>query len=96
MQLRSIEEENGQGLDQIRPFRLVTVYGLVVGEASTMLAIEVDITGVCYQKCQVLEVQHCTCSDLLKKFIKRPEETLRNGQWDMGRFGLPTTQAENP
>lgn len=47
MQLWSIEEENGQGLDQVRTARLETVYCLVVGQAGPFLAVEVDITEIC-------------------------------------------------
>jgi hypothetical protein len=49
MQLWSIEEENGQGLDQARPLRLETVYRLVIGEASSLMTVEVDVTGKCCQ-----------------------------------------------
>jgi len=47
MQLWGIKEENGQGLDQVRPIRLKTVYRLVIGESSPLLTVEVDITGIC-------------------------------------------------
>jgi len=49
MQLWSIEEEDGQGLDQVCPHRGETVYRLVAREASPLLTVEVDVTGVRYQ-----------------------------------------------
>ena len=49
MHLRSLKEENGQNIDQPRPLRLGTVYGLVIGEASTPLTVEVDKPGECYR-----------------------------------------------
>ena len=49
MQLWCIKEENGQGLDQVGPPRLVIVYRLVVGQASPILTVEVEETGGCYQ-----------------------------------------------
>ena len=49
MQLWSVKEEDGQRLNQARPVRLETVYRLIVGEASPLLTVEVDITGMCYQ-----------------------------------------------
>jgi len=49
VQLWSIEEEDGQDLDQLRPLRLVTVYRLVIGKAGPLLTVEVGITGVCYR-----------------------------------------------
>lgn len=49
MQLWSIEEEDGQGLDQVRPSRVVIVYRLVVREAGPPLTVKVDVTGIRYQ-----------------------------------------------
>ena len=49
MRLRSIKEENGQGLYQPRPLRLEAVYGLVIGEASPPLTVEIDKPGECYR-----------------------------------------------
>ena len=49
MQLWGIKEENGQGLDQVRPLRLVAVYRLVIGGASPTLTVEVDITRIRYK-----------------------------------------------
>jgi len=49
MRLWSIKEENRHGLDQVRPLRLETIYGLVAGEANLLLTMEVDITVKCYQ-----------------------------------------------
>ena len=49
MQLWGVKEENRQGLDQPRPLRLETIYRLVIGEASPLLTVEVDITGTRYQ-----------------------------------------------
>ena len=54
MQLWSIKQENGKGLDQVRPLRLVTIYRLVVGQASPLLAVEVDVTGI---RCRVHTVR---------------------------------------
>ena len=46
IQLGTMEEENGQDLNQARPSRMKAVYGLVVREPSPFLAVEVDITGI--------------------------------------------------
>ena len=54
MQLWSIKQENGQGPDQVRPLRPVTVYRLVAGQASPLLTVEVDVTGI---RCQVHSVR---------------------------------------
>ena len=97
MQLRSVEEENRQGPDQVRPLRLVTVYRLVVAEASPFLAIKVKITGVCYQTARSVSC-HSTYAnfDVLTKDIRRPEKNHQENSVKWEIHDLPTTQAENP
>ena len=97
IQFRSIEEENRQGLDEICPLRLVTVYCLVAGETSPPLAVKVDIAAICYQR--VLSASYnstCTNCDVLMKNIKRPSKTSEKNSVGCRILDLPTTQAENP
>jgi len=49
IRLWSIKEEDGQGLEKVRPLRLDIIYHLVTGKASPLLTIEVDIAGKRYQ-----------------------------------------------
>jgi hypothetical protein len=97
MQLRSIEEDNRQGLNQVRPLRLVTVYCLVIGEASPFLAVKVNVARKCYQTAWSASCHsaHTNC-DVLTKDIKRPEETREENTTGRRILNSPTTQAENP
>ena len=44
IQLRSVEEEDRQCLDQVRPLRVDTIYRLVICNPSPFLTVKVEVT----------------------------------------------------
>lgn len=97
MQLRSIKEENGQGLDQVRPVRLDAVYCLVVGETSTLLTVEVEITGKCCKGPPSGSQSPTVCERQRTKVTHQATwENREECSTRQRSLGLPSTQAENP
>ena len=68
------------------------IYCLVICKSSPILAVEVDIAGICYQEPrQGFEVRSYVNSGSLKKLIKRPEKNREESSAGCGVHGIVLT-----